>query len=162
MNYYTLAYYGFFGFLLATAAWCMYQMAMADWRRRIIPDAYLFPFMIIGLIITAFSPWWPHGIKIAIIGGAFGYALAALVGFAFDYYIRRKNPDATTPIGMGDIKLIFTGGLWLGPDGLAWALVLACAGGAIWGRAKKQKYIPFAPFFIIGGILSFLVNLFLL
>ena len=88
--------------------------------------------------------------------------VAALVGFAFDYYIRRKNPDATTPIGMGDIKLIFTGGIWLGPDGLAWALVLACAGGAIWGRAKNRNNIPFAPFFIIGGILSFLVNLFLL
>ncbi len=121
-------------------------MAMADWRRRIIPDAYLFPFMIIGLIITAFSPWWPHGIKIAIIGGAFGYALAALVGFAFDYYIRRKNPDATTPIGMGDIKLIFTGGIWLGPDGLAWALVLACAILGQWrhrigtAHAKHDRY----------------------
>ena len=161
MNYYTLAYYGFFSFLLATAAWCMYQMAMADWRRRIIPDAYLFPFMIIGLIVTTFFPWL-HGIRIAIIGATFGYVLATLIGFAFDYYIRRRNPDAATPIGMGDIKLIFTGGIWLGPDGLAWALVIACIGGIIWGRCKKQKYIPFAPFFIIGGILSFLGNLFLL
>lgn len=96
------------------------------------------------------------------MGAAFGYALAALVGFAFDYAMRKKNPDVVAPIGMGDIKLIATGGIWLGPTGLAWALVAACVLGAGWGYWKKQKYIPFAPFFVIGGILSFLGIAFLL
>ncbi|MDE6481755.1 MAG: A24 family peptidase [Alphaproteobacteria bacterium] len=161
MNYYTILYYGFFGVLLAGALWCMYQISAADWRRRIIPDAFLFPLLIAGLIITTFFPW-PHNTQAAAMGAAFGYALAALVGFAFDYVMRKKNPDVVAPIGMGDIKLIATGGIWLGPTGLAWALVAACVLGGGWGYCKKQKYIPFAPFFVIGGILSFLGIAFLL
>ncbi|MDE5615541.1 MAG: A24 family peptidase [Alphaproteobacteria bacterium] len=161
MNYYTIIYYGFFGILLAGAMWCMYQICIADWRRRIIPDAFLFPLLIAGLITATFFPW-PHNIQAAVMGAAFGYGLAALVGFVFDYVIRKKNPDAIAPIGMGDIKLIATGGIWLAPNGLAWALVIACILGVIWGRWKKEKYIPFAPFFIIGGILSFLGIVFLL
>lgn len=161
MNYYTIGYYGFFAILLAGAIWCMYQISAADWRRRIIPDAFLFPLLIAGLIITAFFPW-THDIRNAVMGAAFGYTLAATVGFAFDYFIRKKNPDAMAPIGMGDIKLIATGGIWLGTTGLAWALVMACLIGGLWGYKKKQKYIPFAPFFIIGGILSFLGIVFLL
>ena len=71
----------------------------------------------------------------ATAGAAFGYGLAAIVGFIFDWVRRRKNPDADTPIGMGDIKLIATGGLWLGAQGLGLALIFACIGGAIWARA---------------------------
>lgn len=161
MNYYTILYYGFFCVLLVGSLWCMYQISAADWRRRIIPDAFLFPLLIAGLIIATFFPW-PHNTQAAVMGAAFGYALAALVGFAFDYLMRKKNPDVVAPIGMGDIKLIATGGIWLGPTGLAWALVAACVLGAGWGYWKKQKYIPFAPFFVIGGILSFLGIAFLL
>lgn len=161
MNYYTIIYYGFFSILLAGALWCMYRISVADWRRRIIPDAFLFPLLIAGLIITTFFPW-PHNIRAAVMGAAFGYSLASLIGFAFDYTMRKKNPDVIAPIGMGDIKLIATGGIWLGSTGLAWALVVACILGAAWGYWKKQKYIPFAPFFIIGGILSFIGIVFLL
>ena len=161
MNFNTFLYYGAFAFILTCAAWCMYKISIADWRRRIIPDAYLFPLMIMGLVVTSFFTW-PNNIYDAIIGGAFGYVMAAGIGFIFDHVIRRKNPDAIPPIGMGDIKLIFTGGIWLGTGGLAWALALACIGGAIWGRRTHQHYIPFAPFFVIAGILSFIINTFLL
>lgn len=162
MNYYIVAYHAFFTVLFAGAAWCMYKIAIADWRRRIIPDAFLFPLMIAGLIVATFYAPWPHGIKTAVAGGVIGYALAAGVGFLFDLRMRKKAPDATPPIGMGDIKLIFTGGIWLGPTGLGWALAAACLFGYIWGHRKKQKYIPFAPFFIAGGILSFISILILL
>lgn len=162
MNYYSVIYYGFFGILFAGALWCMYQISLADWRRRIIPDAFLFPLLISGLIVTTFFQSWPHDIRGAVIGAAFGYALAVMVGFVFDYALRRKKTDSIPPIGMGDIKLIATGGIWLGLSGLAWALVVACILGAGWGYKKKQKYIPFAPFFVIGGILSFIGMVFLL
>ena len=162
MNYYTIMFYVFFAVIILTGLTCMYKIAITDWRRRIIPDAYLFPLLISGLITAAFLPGWPNGIHAAIIGGAFGYALAALIGFIFDYRMRRKNPDITAPIGMGDIKLIFVGGIWLGTRGLAWALVIACVLGYIWGRKSGNRYIPFAPFFIVGGILSFIGLAFLL
>ena len=145
--------------LLAVGAVCMYRMAVTDWRRRIIPDVYLFPTLITGLIFATFCPWWPTDISSAVIGGTFGYALAAIVGVLF---ARRHRDDEFPPIGMGDIKLIMTGGLWMGTTGLAWALALTCVAASVWARRNHAKYIPFAPFFIISGILAFIATTFLL
>ena len=100
--------------------------------------------------------------RIATIGAFAGYALGAITGFVFDFIRRRHNPDADTPIGMGDIKLLATGGLWLGLNGLAIALVCACIFGGIWARVHRQHFIPFAPFFIAGAILSLIAIAFLL
>ena len=94
----------FFIVLLALALWCAWRISVADLRRRIIPDAYLWPLLLIGALIVTWSPFWPIGPYTATVGAAFGYALAAIVGFVFDWICRRKNPDADTPIVMGDIK----------------------------------------------------------
>lgn len=153
-------FWTFFVILLLLALYLCYKISVADMRRRIIPDGYLFPLMIIGMIILGFFPW-PIGIQIGIIGMAFGYIMAAIIGLVFDKIITRRDPTATAPIGMGDIKLIAVGGLWCGPTGLAIALVFACIFGAAWAYRKKQKFIPFAPFFTIGGILSLIIIAFL-
>lgn len=151
----------FFIILLAVALWCAWKISVADLRRRIIPDAYLWPLFLIGLLITN---WWPWIIspRMAATSAVFGYALAAGVGFIFDVIRRRTNPNAETPIGLGDIKLIATGGLWLGIQGLGLALIVACITGGAWARAKHQRYIPFAPFFVVGAILSLITMAFLL
>ena len=151
----------FFVGLLVWAAICAILISVADFRRRIIPDAYLFPLMLIALLLIAFYGW-PINLTDAAIGATFGYLMSAFVGFVFDWHIRKKDPDTIAPIGLGDIKLIGIGGLWLGTNGLGIALVLACAGGILWARIKKQKYIPFGPFFIIGAILSLIINSILL
>ena len=151
----------FFIILLAVALWCAWKISVADLRRRIIPDAYLWPLFLIGLLITN---WWSWiiGPRMAATSAVFGYALAAGIGFIFDVIRRRTNPNAETPIGLGDIKLIATGGLWLGIQGLGLALIVACITGGAWARAKHQRYIPFAPFFVVGAILSLITMAFLL
>ena len=154
-------FYAIFVLLILMALGLAYKIAMADMRRRIIPDAYLFPLIIIGAVLTTFFPW-PHDIASGVVGMTFGYIMAATIGLIFDRVITRHNPGADTPIGMGDIKLIATGGLWCGPTGLAITLVFACIFGAGWAYRKKQKFIPFAPFFIISGILSLIITAFLL
>ena len=159
MIYSDVALWMFWGALYAMTAFCLYKMAITDWRRRIIPDVFLFPVIISGLISVAFFPHWPIQMGDAIVGGAFGYGLAMIVGMIFQ---RAHKQDEFPPIGLGDIKLVFAGGLFLGCTGLAWALALACVGAMIWGRIKHVRYIPFAPFFIIGGILSFIANVFLI
>ena len=146
-------FWSFFIILIGAALYLGWKISVADMRRRIIPDVYLFPLLILGAIITTFFPW-PIKIESGVLGMAFGYILAATVGFIFNYILIRKNPRAESPIGMGDIKLISVGGIWTGPTGLAIALGLACLFGAAWAYRKKQKFIPFAPFFIAGGILS--------
>ena len=154
-------FYATFVLLLGLAIYLGYTIAAADMRRRIIPDAYLFPLMIIGAIITTFFPW-PHNVATGVIGMTFGYIMAAIIGLIFDRIITKHDPHAETPIGMGDIKLIAVGGLWCAPRGLAIALIFACIFGAIWAYRKKQKFIPFAPFFISGSILSLIITAFLL
>ena len=146
--------------LLVLAIVCVYQICVADFRRRIIPDAFLFPLMLIGLVLSVFYRW-PVSITMGVIGAVFGFLMSAGIGFVFDWQMRRKNPDIIAPIGMGDIKLISIGGLWLGTTGLAIALIGACFGGALWARVKHVKYIPFAPFFVISGILALIIVRFL-
>lgn len=151
----------FFIFLLLAAITCATLLSITDFRRRIIPDAYLFPLMLIGLTLVVFYGW-PIRVTDATIGAVFGYILSTTIGFIFDWHMRRKDSNAIVPIGMGDIKLISIGGLWMGTTGLSIALFIACIGGAIWARTQNQRYIPFGPFFVIGAILSLLVITFLL
>jgi len=154
-------FWSFFVILLLLALYLGYKISITDMRRRIIPDGYLFPLMMIGMIISTFFPW-PIDIRIGVIGMVFGYIMAAVIGLVFDKIVTHRDPTAAAPIGMGDIKLIAVGGLWCGPTGLAIALVLACIFGAAWAYRKKQKFIPFGPFFIIGGILSLIIIAFLI
>lgn len=143
----------FFIFLILGAFCLATKISIADFKRRIIPDAYLFPLMLIGLILIVFFRF-PTSIADAVIGATSGYLLATFVGFIFDYYMHKNNDTITPPIGMGDIKLIGVGGLWLGTTGLAISLIIACISGAVWAYCRHEKYIPFAPFFLLGGFLS--------
>ena len=153
--------YLFWTFLFLVAALCSWQISSTDFRRRIIPDAYLIPLFLIGLVTTTFFPHWICTIQNSVIGATLGYILSAGIGFIFDWAGHKKDPNAQVPIGMGDIKLLATGGLWLGTNGLAIALVISCILGGIWGSRQKQHFIPFAPFFMIGAILALIVMAFL-
>lgn len=157
-----MIFYIFFIALLAVAVYCTIQISTADLQRRIIPDVYLFPLLLIGLLLITFFPFFPTKLPDAVIGATFGYILTSALGIIYDHRLRKQGKTNTTPIGMGDIKLISIGGLWLGTTGLSIALIIACIGGAIWAHKNKQKYIPFAPFFIAGGFLSFIMIVFLL
>ena len=160
-NMFLYLFWAFFALLMLIAIYLGWKIAKTDLRRRIIPDAYLFPLMVIGALAVTFFPW-PISIQEGIIGMTFGYIVSTVTGIVFDKILRRKNPKADTPIGMGDIKLISVGGLWVGPRGLAIALVLACVFGIIWAYRKRQKFIPFAPFFILGTFLAFISIAFLI
>ena len=155
-------FYLFFGLLFVIATICAIAISVADFRRRIIPDAYLIPLFLIGLVVVTFFPHWFVGIKFATIGAVMGYVLSASVGFVFDWLGHKKDQDFPIPIGMGDIKLLATGGLWLGTNGLAIALIGACIFGSVWAGIKKQRYIPFAPFFFMGAILALIAMAFLI
>ena len=151
-------FYTFFALLLLGAIFCIWRISVADFRRRIIPDAYLFPLLLIGLVVIHFFPWICTTAE-SVAGAVIGYTLAAVTGILFEKFSHDKF---NTPIGMGDIKLLEVAGLWLGTTGLAIALVFSCIFGAIWAHNKKQKFIPFAPFLFMGGFLSFITILFLL
>ncbi len=152
----------FFIGLLAGALFCAWKISVADLRRRIIPDAYLFPLLLIGLLIVALFPWWHIGPRESALAGSFGYILATIIGLIFSNIKNKGKYKYDNPIGMGDIKLIGVGGIWLGFTGLSIALVLSCLLGGVWGLREKQKFIPFAPFFIAGGFLALIITSFLI
>ena len=156
-----MIFYIFFIILALLATYCAIQISITDFRRRIIPDVYLFPLMLIGLSFVVFFPY-PIEISDAVIGGIFGYTMTATIGFLFEKALRKKTDLKYPPIGMGDIKLVSVGGLWLGVYGLSFALIIACITGAIWSYVHRAKYIPFGPFFLLGGFLSFIATAFLL
>lgn len=149
----------FFFLILLGAAFCAYRMATIDLKRRIIPDVYLFPFLFAGLLLTTFF-MWPTGIADSVIGGALGYCLGLVVGFIFERF--QKADNKYPPIGLGDIKLLGAGGIWLGTLGLGIAMIISCAFSCIWVFKNKKRYIPFAPFFLMGGFLSLIIIRFLL
>jgi len=151
----------FFVLILIGAIFCAYRMSAYDFKRRIIPDVYLFPFLFAGLLVTTFFPW-PVTSADSIIGGAMGYCLGLVVGFLFDQHKKNKAKTKYPPIGLGDIKLLGAGGIWLGTVGLAIAMVIACAFACVWVTKEGERYIPFAPFFLSGGFLSLIIIQFLI
>ena len=144
--------------LLAGGAFLAFKMSVADWRRRIIPDVYLFPFMLIGFLLVTHFPWISTPGESAV-AAAFGSGLGLLVGWVFEKV--KGTQTEHSPIGMGDVKLLGAGGIWLGLTGLAIAIVISCILGGIWALSNKQKYIPFAPFFLSGLIISLFAMFFL-
>lgn len=158
--------------LLVLALILAFAMSRADMRRRIIPDVYLFPLLFIGLIVVVNFPWIST-ISDSVTAATFGYALGLGTGWMFEKFsefrvqssdkkqLNSEKRNLNPVIGLGDIKLLSVGGIWLGLTGLAMAIVISCLMGGIWGIVKKQKYIPFAPFFIAGGICSLLALSFL-
>lgn len=156
-----MIFYIFYIILSLLAIYYIIQISIADFRRRIIPDAYLFPLMLIGLCFTTFFPY-PIGISDGVIGAVFGYTTTAFIDYVYDRIIQKHKNQPHPPIGMGDIKLIGVGGIWLGVYGLSIALIISCISGAIWAHFNHAKYIPFAPFFLLGGFLAFISLIFLL
>jgi len=108
-----------------------------DIRHRLIPDMWLWPFLLSGLYVFGENP---EHITAAILG--------YVIGFVLLWAMYRYKKDA---LGYGDVKLLSVAGLWLGVNGLSLAVVYACAIGIAYGLARKQRYIPFAPFMFAGA-----------
>ena len=80
----------FFSLLIATAIWLAIMISRADLRRRIIPDAYLFPLMLIGLILTTFYSF-PTDISNAVIGATYN-----LLGEEYPLFITDEGNNVIT------------------------------------------------------------------
>ena len=112
-------------------------ITVADIRRRLIPDVWLWPLFLSGLYIFGDNP---EHITAAILGYAIGFVML------WGMYAYKKDA-----IGFGDVKLLSVAGLWLGVNGLSLAVVYACVMGIAYGLLRKQRYIPFAPFMFAGA-----------
>ncbi len=127
-------------------------VTLTDLERRIIPNKVLFAGAILCLAIAA--PTDPGSLPERAIAAAAGGGVLFLVVLAYP-----------RGMGLGDVKLTATMGLFLG-RALAPAVLLALLAASVVGlaliarhgaRARKMA-IPFGPFLALGGVVGMLVG----
>ncbi len=123
-----------------------------DLKHYIIPDKIIFPAIIITFIYKLFGVW-------CLVFGHWGFIPAAFLASGFFLAIVLVSRGRW--MGMGDVKLAFFMGLFLGFPHILTALFLAFFIGAIIGtglialRKKSLKSeVPFGPFLIIGTFIA--------
>jgi prepilin signal peptidase PulO-like enzyme (type II secretory pathway) len=125
-------------------------VTVTDLRSRLIPNRVLATAVALGLPLLAAAD--PDALP-----GRLAVALAA--GGAF-LAIALARPGG---LGMGDVKLIATMGIFLGPAVLG-AVIVALLAGSLFGLALFVRHgtaaakltIPFGPFLALGGLVALL------
>ncbi len=133
-------------------------LAVIDFKTFLLPNKYVFPFAILALPFHIFTDFYYLSPQAMIIGGIAGYALLWTIRFFGNKYYDQDS------LGLGDVKLLGASGLWLGFDGVLFAMTLGAMVGLLHGLtyALYKKYalqepfslsrlvIPAGPGFIIG------------
>jgi leader peptidase (prepilin peptidase)/N-methyltransferase len=127
-------------------------VTLTDLEQRIIPNKVLIAGAVLCLVIAA--PTDPGGLPERVIAAAAAGGVFFLVVLAYP-----------AGMGLGDVKLAATMGLFLG-RAVAPAILVALLAGSIVGvaliarhgsRARKMA-IPFGPFLALGGIVGLLAG----
>lgn len=143
------------------AVYSVYFIAYIDFRLMIIPNRYLLGMLalylaiLIAEAIAAPERFLPTAI-LSLIGAAIGGGV-----FLFGRILSRSG------MGMGDVKLMFVLGLYLGLYGVVgvifWSLLASVIGGValmIFKKKKLKEKLPMGPFFLMGTLIG--VSLFVL
>jgi leader peptidase (prepilin peptidase) / N-methyltransferase len=127
-------------------------LSVIDFRTGYLPDVIVGPLGVIGLIIAIVgSPigvTWDMALLAAAINAGVFYGLRWLIS-------RMKGREA---MGLGDVKLVAVGGLWLGPLALPYIMAVAGIGtligagvaGLISGKPVWQGEMPLGPGLALG------------
>ncbi len=128
---------------------------VTDMERRLILNIVTYPAILFAFLASFAMPdvtWWS-----ALLGGAIGFIfflIAAVVG---------NRVFGSGAMGGGDVKLAAFIGLITGFPLIIEALVLTIVAGAvisfvllITGLRKRQDYIPYGPFLVIGATITLL------
>lgn len=128
----------------------MIIVTISDLKYKIIPDKFVYPGIIIFLLLRIFIH--PLGFWDYIIGAFLGGGLLLLIAI-----LSRGG------IGGGDIKLFFLIGLVLGWQNTLLTLFLAALLGTIIGGVlmllgfiKRKQLVPFGPFITVGAMVAYL------
>lgn len=133
-------------------------LSAIDLKTRLLPNPLVLLFAALGIVFhlsTDFSLLSPLQ---ALAGAALGYGLLWIIRFFANLYYEQDC------LGLGDVKLLGAGGLWLGPEGVLLAITLGAFAGlvhgvgvALWNSLRngeiftlKRLTIPAGPGFAIG------------
>jgi leader peptidase (prepilin peptidase)/N-methyltransferase len=127
-------------------------VTLTDLERRIIPNRILLVAVILGVGIAAIADPGSLPERVLAAAAAGGLLLAAALAYP-------------RGMGLGDVKLAATMGLFLGRD-VAPALFVALLAGSLIGLAMiardgasaRKRAIPFGPFLALGGVVGLLAG----
>jgi leader peptidase (prepilin peptidase) / N-methyltransferase len=127
-------------------------VTLTDLEQRIIPNKILLVAAILCLAIAV--PSDPGGVPERLLAAAGAGGLLFLVALAYP-----------AGMGLGDVKLVATMGLFLGRAVAPALLVALLAGSAVGlaliarhGSSARKMAIPFGPFLALGGVVGMLVG----
>ncbi len=149
--------------VILLAIFLLIFLFVIDLRVYLLPDRYVFPLGILGIIfhtLMHFSFLSPMNIIWgAVVGGGLLYA----VRWGGTKYYKQEA------MGLGDVKLLTAAGIWLGPEHVVTAIMVGATAGLFHGlgvatfRAIKtgtfsieRLVIPAGPGFIIGIVFVFI------
>ncbi len=137
-------------------------LSVCDLKTRLLPNEMVAGLAVLGILF--------HATTLVRFVNIPGIVTGAVLGFLIFYAIRAVanryyEQDA---LGLGDVKLMGTAGLWLGPDALMLAMALGAFAAMIHGlfdgiataRRNKTKpdfsnlHVPAGPGFAVGIILA--------
>ncbi len=127
-------------------------VTLTDLEQRIIPNKVLLAGAVLCLAIAV--PTDPGGVPERLIAAAAAGGILFLVALAYP-----------AGMGLGDVKLVATMGLFLG-RAVAPAILLALLAGSLVGLAliarhgsqARKMAIPFGPFLALGGVVGLLAG----
>lgn len=146
---------------VAGACALLVALSVVDLRVRLLPNEMVLGFAALGIIFHFTTVTQYLSVTEMTAGAAIGFGgLYILRLLANRYY----GADA---LGLGDVKLMGAAGLWLGPDGIALALMLGALAGLAHGGAVAARgamhgeavslsrlQIPAGPGFAVGIALT--------
>ncbi|HEX9906118.1 MAG TPA: prepilin peptidase [Propylenella sp.] len=136
----------------AVLAAAMAAIAFEDLRRLRVPDFWNALAAIAGLGAAWFGAASVGAGPVAAVGAALISMLICAGAFLLlrEAFFRLRGVEG---LGLGDVKLAATGGIWLGWETFAVAVALAAAGALIWvavqsasGAWTADRKIPFGAF----------------
>lgn len=152
----------FFPFVcILSALYLLVKLAWIDFKTYLLPNKYVVPFFIIGVVFHGFATHFEYVRPSEAIAGCIaGAGLLLAVRFTANRYYKKDT------LGLGDVKLIGAAGLWLGLSDIFLAISLGAFFGLLHGvlykfHAQKKTgdtvplqgmVIPAGPGFISGII----------
>ena len=137
------------GLVLVTT---LLAVTVTDLERRIIPNKILIVAALLGLAIAAAADPGSLPERLAAAAGAGGLLFLAALAYP-------------RGMGLGDVKLAATMGLFLGRNVAPALLVALLTGSAVGlamiareGAAARKRAIPFGPFLALGGVAGLLLG----
>lgn len=152
---------------LLCAVILLYVLAVIDLKQGLLPNEYVMGLAMAGGVFHLCLGFYYLTIEDMALGALVGGGLLYIVRTGANYYYKR---DA---LGLGDVKLLAAGGIWLGPYYVLLAITAGAAAGLVHGiglalhekrksgamPSFNQLSLPAGPGFIVGLVAAAIMQL---